>query len=127
MCPQNAYSILDADSEGSFGDPSCGDYLTIYIKVRDNVIKEISYLVFGCSASIATSSMTSVLAKGKTLEQAFHLHEEDIVNALDGLPESKQHCSNLGIRALKNAIENYKNKIIESEDKKDENCNSCRG
>lgn len=127
MCPQNAYSMPDADSEGSFGDPSCGDYLTIYIKVRDNIIKEISYLVFGCSASIATSSMTSVLAKGKTLEQALLLNEEDIVKALDGLPESKQHCSNLGIRALRNTIKNYKNKIIESEEEKDENCNSCRG
>jgi nitrogen fixation NifU-like protein len=71
--------------------------------------------------------MTSVLAKGKTLEQALILNEEDIVKALDGLPESKQHCSNLGIGALRNAIENYKNKIIESEDKKDENSNSRRG
>lgn len=107
MCPQNAYSMPDADSIGSFGDPSCGDYLTIYIKVSDNVIEEISYLVFGCSVSIATSSMTSVLAKGKTLEQALFLNEEDIVKALDGLPESKKHCSNLGIRALRNAIKNY--------------------
>ena len=60
MCPQNAHSMPDANSEGSYGDPSCGDYLTVYLKVKDNRIEEISYLVFGCPASIATSSMTSV-------------------------------------------------------------------
>jgi nitrogen fixation NifU-like protein len=71
MCPQNAYSMPDADAEGSFGDPTCGDYLTIYIKVKDNRISEISFLVLGCPAAIATSSMTTVLAKGKTLDEAF--------------------------------------------------------
>ena len=72
MCPQNAHSMPDADAEGSYGDPSCGDCLTVYIKVKNNCIEEISYLVFGCCASIATSSMTSILAKGKTLRQFFH-------------------------------------------------------
>ncbi len=107
MCPQNAHSMPDANAEGSCGDPSCGDYLTVYIKVKDNRIEEISYLVFGCSASIATSSMTSVLAKGKTLEEALNITEEDIIQALDGLPENKVHCSNLGVSALHNAINNY--------------------
>lgn len=113
MCPQNVYSMPDADGEGSYGDPACGDYLTIYIKVKDNIIEEISYLVFGCTASIATSSMTSVLAKGKSLNEALALTENDIVVALEGLPESKQHCSNLGISALRNAITDYKNKTFE--------------
>lgn len=107
MCPQNAHSMPDADAEGSYGDPSCGDYLTLYIKVKNSRIEEISYLVFGCCASIATSSMTSVLAKGKTLEQALNITEEDIVLALDGLPKDKLHCSNLGASALHNAINNY--------------------
>ncbi len=107
MCPQNAHTMPDADAEGSCGDPSCGDYLTVYIKVKDNRIEEISYLVFGCSASIATSSMTSVLAKGKTLEEALNITEEDIIQALDGLPENKLHCSNLGVSVLHNAINNY--------------------
>ena len=107
MCPQNAHSMPDADAEGSYGDPSCGDYLTVYLKVKDNRIEEISYLVFGCCASIATSSMTSVLAKGKTLEEALNITEEDIIQALDGLPENKVHCSNLGVSALRSAIENY--------------------
>jgi len=107
MCPQNAYSMPDSDAEGSYGDPSCGDALTFYIKIKDNCIQEISYLVFGCCASIATSSMTSVLAKGKSLDEALKITEEDIIEALDGLPESKVHCSNLGVSALRNAINNY--------------------
>ncbi|MGI5900240.1 MAG: iron-sulfur cluster assembly scaffold protein [Christensenellales bacterium] len=97
----------DADAEGCYGDPSCGDSLTLYIKVKDNRIDEISYLVFGCPASVATSSMMSELAKGKTLEEALTITEEDIVRALDGLPENKLHCSNLGVSALHNAINNY--------------------
>ena len=108
--PTNAHSMPDANAEGSYGDPSCGDYLTVYLKVKDNRIEEISYLVFGCCASIATSSMTSVLAKGKTLEEALNITEEDIIQALDGLPENKLHCSNLGVSALRSAIENCLNK-----------------
>jgi nitrogen fixation protein NifU and related proteins len=107
MCPQNVHSMPDADAEGSYGDPACGDYLTFYLKVKDSRIEKISYLVFGCCASIATSSMTSVLAKGKTLEEALNITEEDIVRALDGLPEKKLHCSNLGVSALRNSINNY--------------------
>lgn len=108
MCPQNVYFMPDADAEGTFGDPSCGDVLTVYIKVREDQIEEISYLVFGCCASIATSSMTSVLAKGKNLDEALKITEEDIIDALEGLPENKIHCSNLGVSALRNAIYNYK-------------------
>lgn len=113
MSPQNSYMMTDADASGSFGDPSCGDALTVYLKVQNNVIKEISYLVFGCCASIATSSMTSVLAKGKTLDDALKITEEDIIEALDGLPENKKHCSNLGVSALRNAIYNYYRKLFQ--------------
>lgn len=105
--PQNAYSMPDANAQGIYGDPSCGDALIVFLKVQDNVIQQITYLVFGCCAAIATSSMTSVLAKGKTLEEALEINEEDIITALDGLPESKAHCSNLGVSALRNAINNY--------------------
>jgi len=105
--PQNAYSMPDANAQGIYGDPSCGDALIVFLKVQDNVIQHITYLVFGCCAAIATSSMTSVLAKGKTLEEALQITEEDIVTALDGLPETKVHCSNLGVSALRNAINNY--------------------
>lgn len=107
MCPRNAGRMPDADAEGSCGDPGCGDSLTIFIKVEDNRIAEISFLVFGCVAAIATSSMTTELAKGKFLEEALMLTNEDIAEALGGLPENKLHCSVLGATALKKAIENY--------------------
>ncbi|HLR34594.1 MAG TPA: iron-sulfur cluster assembly scaffold protein [Tissierellales bacterium] len=113
MTPRNVGSMVDADAEGSYGDPNCGDSLNIYIKVENNVIKDISFLVFGCTASVATSSMTTVLAKGKTIEEALKIEEEDIVDALDGLPENKLHCSNLGVQALRSAINDYLGKVIE--------------
>ncbi len=111
LCPRNARRMRDADAEGSCGDPGCGDSLTIFIKVEDNRIAEISFLVFGCVAAIATSSMTTELAKGKSLEEALMLTNEDIAEALGGLPENKLHCSVLGATALKKAIENYYIKI----------------
>jgi len=107
MSPRNAGSMHDADGEGTMGDPKCGDSLNIYIKVCGGVIEDISFLVFGCTASVATSSMTTVLAKGKTLEEAMKITEQDVIDALGGLPEEKKHCSNLGVSALRNAILNY--------------------
>ena len=107
MSPRNAGTMPDADAVGSSGDPRCGDALTLYIKVKDDVITEISFLVFGCVAAIATSSMTTVLVKERTLEEASRLTDDDITQALGGLPEHKLHCSVLGADALKQAIENY--------------------
>ncbi len=107
MCPRNVGNMNDADGEGTVGDLSCGDSLTIYIKVKNDVIEDISFLVFGCAAAIATSSMTTELAKGKTIEEALKISEDDIVRALGGLPENKKHCSNLGAKALRNAIDDY--------------------
>lgn len=106
MCPRNVGSMPDADGEGSCGDPSCGDFITIYIKVRDKVIEDISFLVYGCAAAVATGSMTTVMAKGITLKDALKIREEDIEQALGGLPEGKKHCSNLGVKALRDAIRN---------------------
>lgn len=99
--------MTDADGEGTCGDPACGDCLTIYIKVNANIITDISFLVFGCVAAIATSSMTTELVKGRTLQDALKLTDTDIAEALGGLPEHKMHCSVLGATALKNAIDNY--------------------
>lgn len=107
MSPRNAGTMPDADAVGSSGDPRCGDALTLYIKVKDDVITDISFLVFGCVAAIATSSMTTVLVKGKTLKEAYRMTDGDITNALGGLPEHKLHCSVLGADALKQAVENY--------------------
>ena len=108
--PRNVGIMEDADAKGTGGDPKCGDFLTIYIKVRENVIEDISFLVQGCIAAIATSSMTTELAKGKTLEDALKISNQVISDALGGLPEEKMHCSVLGASALKNAIEEYENK-----------------
>jgi len=99
--PYNVYKMEDADAVGIIGDPDCGDALKMFIKVRNNRIEEISYLICGCCAAIATSSMTAELAKGKTLDEAFTISEEDIARALGGLPEHKMHCSNLGVSALR--------------------------
>lgn len=107
MCPRNVGILNDSNGEATIGDPGCGDSLTIYINVKDNLIKDISFLVYGCPASIATSSMTTVLVKGKTVDEALKLTEDDITNALGGLPDSKKHCSLLGVKALRSAIDNY--------------------
>lgn len=108
--PKNVGKMEDADAQGTCGEPGCGDSLTIYIKVNEDVITHISYLVYGCVAAIATSSMTSVMAKGKTLEQAYKITDEDIIMELGGLPDYKLHCSVLGASALQKAIDNYRSK-----------------
>ena len=107
MCPRNMGVINNSNGEGVNGDPGCGDYLTIYIRVENNIIEDISFLVFGCPASVATSSIATELSKKKTLEEALKITEDNIINALGGLPENKKHCSNLGVAALRNAIEDY--------------------
>lgn len=106
-CPQNVGGMEHADGEGTVGDPNCGDTLTIYVKVQDGIITRISFLVFGCTASIATSSMITVLAMGKSLDEAIKISEQDVIDSLEGLPKIKQHCSNLGVSALRKAINNY--------------------
>ena len=110
MSPRNVGSMPDADGVGAFGDPECGDSLTIYIKVTDDVITKIRFLVFGCAAAIASSSMTTVLAEGKTLAEATSITDQEIAAALGGLPENKLHCSVLGATALKNAVADYRRK-----------------
>ena len=114
MQPQNVGYMEDADAVGISGEPGCGDSLAIFIKVQDQVIIEISFLVFGCVAAVASSSMTTELAKGKTLEEAAKITDTDIVAALGGLPEHKMHCSVLGASALQNAIANYRGCFADS-------------
>jgi len=107
MQPRNVGDMPDADAVGSSGEPGCGDFLAIFIKVTDNRISDISFLVDGCVAAVASSSVATELAKGKTLEEASMITDGEIVEALDGLPEHKLHCSVLGATALKNAVEHY--------------------
>lgn len=113
--PRNKGRLKDADAVGRVGNPVCGDVMHIYIKVKDNRIVDIGWETMGCAAAIATSSMLSELAKGKSLEEAMKISRKDIADALEGLPPIKMHCSNLAAEGLHKAIENYRNKakIIE--------------
>ena len=105
--PSNMGEIPDADGVGTVGNPVCGDLMTMYIKVKDNRIEDIKFKTFGCGAAIATSSMTTDLAKGKTLEEAMKITRASVADSLGGLPPVKMHCSNLAADALHSAIEDY--------------------
>ncbi|WP_048189604.1 Fe-S cluster assembly scaffold protein NifU [Methanocella conradii] len=109
--PQNVGEISDADGVGEVGNPVCGDMMTIYIKVKDNVITDIKFKTFGCAAAIATSSIITTMAKGMTLEDAEKIGRKDVADELGGLPPQKMHCSNLAADGLKLAIENYRRKL----------------
>ena len=109
--PRNIGEISDADGAGTVGNPTCGDMTTVYIKVTDGRITDIKFKTFGCAAAIATASMTTELALGKTLDEALAIGRNDVADALDGLPEVKMHCSNLAADALHAAIEEYLEKI----------------
>lgn len=108
--------IPDADGVGTVGNPVCGDLMTISIKVKDNRLADVKFKTFGCGAAIATSSMTTELAKGKTLEDAMKITRADVAGSLGGLPPVKMHCSNLAADALHEAIKDfYKKKEAKSE------------
>ena len=100
--------IEDASGVGEVGNASCGDIMKIFLKVEDNIIKDVKFKTFGCGAAIATSSMVTEMAIGKTIEEALELSNQAVAEALDGLPAQKMHCSNLAADALHEAIKNYK-------------------
>lgn len=108
--PQNMGEIPDADGVGSVGNPTCGDLMTMYIKVKDNRLEDVKFKTYGCGAAIATSSMTTELAKGKTIEEAMQISRASVAESLGGLPPVKMHCSNLAADALHAAIEDYQKK-----------------
>ena len=105
--PRNMGEIPDADGVGMVGNPTCGDLMTIYIKVRGNRLEDIKFKTFGCGAAVATSSMVTEIAKGKTLEEAMKITRANVADSLGGLPPVKMHCSNLAADALHAAIEDY--------------------
>lgn len=113
--PRNMGEMKDADAIGEVGNPICGDLVYIYIKVNGEnekeVISDISFQTFGCAAAIATSSVVTELAKGKTLDQALEITKGDVADSLDGLPPIKMHCSNLAADALHEAVKKYRKKI----------------
>lgn len=108
--PRNVGEIADADGIGKVGNPKCGDVMWLYIKVKDNIITDIKFKTFGCGAAIATSSMITELARGKTIEEAKVISRQDVANALEGLPPQKMHCSNLASDALREAIKDFEAK-----------------
>ena len=106
--PKNKGKLDDYDAVGKVGKPTCGDVMEVFIKVEKNRIKDISFRTFGCAAAIATSSVVTELAKGKTLEEAEKITKEDVIKALGDLPAIKIHCSILAQDALRDAIKHYR-------------------
>ena len=106
--PRNVGEIKDADGIGHVGNPTCGDIMELYIKVEEGIIKDAKFKTFGCGAAIATSSMITELVKGKTIEDAEKISNQAVIEALDGLPPIKKHCSVLAEQALRKAIEDYR-------------------
>jgi nitrogen fixation NifU-like protein len=108
--PRNVGEIENADGVGTVGNPTCGDLMTMYIKVKDEKIEDIKFKTFGCGAAIATSSMATEMAKGKTIDEAMKISRAEVAQNLGGLPPIKMHCSNLAADALHEAIKDYQTK-----------------
>ena len=105
--PRNVGEIEDASGVGEVGNPKCGDIMLMYIKVNDGVITDVKFKTFGCGTAIATSSMATELIKGKSIEEALKLTNKAVMEALDGLPPVKVHCSVLAEQAIKAAVSDY--------------------
>ncbi len=109
--PRNVGEIENADGVGTVGNAKCGDIMKIYLKIEDDVIVDCKFKTFGCGAAIATSSMATELIKGHTVKEALELTNQVVVEALEGLPPVKVHCSVLAEEAIKTALADYYNKI----------------
>ena len=105
--PRNVGELPDANAIGQVGNAKCGDIMKIYMKIEDDTIKDVSFKTFGCGAAVATSSMATEMVKGKTSEEALKLTNKAVMEALDGLPPAKVHCSVLAEEAINAAIADY--------------------
>lgn len=105
--PRNVGEIADADAIGEVGNAKCGDIMKMYFKIDGNVITDVKFKTFGCGAAIATSSMATEMIKGRTIEEALSLSNKAVVEALDGLPPAKLHCSVLAEQAVKTTLADY--------------------
>jgi nitrogen fixation NifU-like protein len=106
--PRNMGEMENPDGVGEVGNPVCGDIMKIFLRIQDNRIADIRFLTFGCAAAIATSSMVTELAKGKTLEEAWAITNRDVADSLEGLPPIKMHCSLLAEEGIHKAINDYR-------------------
>lgn len=121
--PRNVGEIADANAVGQVGNAKCGDIMKIYMKIEDEIIKDVKFKTFGCGAAVATSSMATELVKGKTIDEALKLTNKAVMEALDGLPPAKVHCSVLAEEAIAAAIQNYYDRL--GIDKKVAKCDGC--
>lgn len=106
--PRNVGEIEDANGIGEVGNPQCGDIMKIYLKIEDDIVKDIKFKTFGCGSAIASSSMATELVKGKTVDEAWNLTNKAVAEALEGLPPVKMHCSVLAEEAIHKAINDYR-------------------
>jgi len=113
--PRNVGKIENPDGYGKVGNPVCGDLMEMFIKVEDDIIKDIKFRTFGCGSAIATSSMVTEMAKGMHVDEAMKITRGDVADELEGLPPRKMHCSNLAANALQEAITDYKKRKAEKE------------
>lgn len=105
--PRNSGAMEDYNGVGEVGNAKCGDIMKMYIKVEDDIIKDVKFQTFGCGAAIATSSMATEMIKGKSVNEALELSNKAVAEALDGLPPEKMHCSILAEEGIRAAIEDY--------------------
>ena len=129
--PRNVGEMPDANGVGQVGNPTCGDIMKMYLKIENNVIEDVKFKTFGCGAAIATSSIATEMIKGKTVDEALKLTNKAVVEALDGLPPVKCHCSVLAEQAVKSALADYYiRQGIDPEPfvgKLEEDCHHCEG
>ena len=128
--PRNVGEIENADGVGQVGNAKCGDIMKMYLKIKDNVIQDVKFETFGCGSAIASSSIATEMIKGRTLEDALALTNQEVVDALGGLPAHKLHCSVLAEEAVKSAVKDYYDRNGIAYDKSKfpacEDCESCR-
>ena len=122
--PRNVGEIEDASGVGTVGNAKCGDIMRIYLDIDENqIIKDVKFKTFGCGAAVATSSMATEMVKGKTVQEAMEVTNKAVMEALDGLPKEKIHCSVLAEEAIQSAINDYRSK--KGEAPFENNCNFC--
>ena len=128
MNPRNVGSIENADGVGEVGNAKCGDIMKMYLKIKDDKIEDVKFETFGCGSAIASSSMTTELIKGKTVDEALAVTNKQVVDALGGLPAYKLHCSVLAEESIKAAVKNYYDRNnIPHDHSKFPDCEHCEG